>query len=164
MNKILIVLVLAALAFAGWYFLSPSEEARVKETFAKMSAALDKDGNEQNLESIGKARRAVALVEPGCKVEAFGKTFTLPTAVPDITQQVVAFRTMATHLHLSFEDISVKFTDKTTAEVSCDFFYKGDDFGWSVRDARVLDATLRKDRESGRWRFARARLSNILEK
>ena len=62
------------------------------------------------------------------------------------------------------EDISVKFTDKTTAEVSCDFFYKGDDFGWSVRDARVLDATLRKDRESGRWRFARARLSNILEK
>ena len=75
MNKILIVLVLAALAFAGWYFLSPSEESRVKETFAKMSAALDKDGNEPNLESIGKARRAVALVEPGCTVEAFGKTF-----------------------------------------------------------------------------------------
>lgn len=164
MNKILVVLVLAALALAGWFILSPSEEARVKETFANMSAALEKSGTEPNLEAIGKARRAVALVEPGCTVEAFGKTFTLSTAVPDITQQVVAFRTMATHLHLSFEDISVKFTDKTTAEVSCDFFYKGDDFGWSVRDARILDATLRKDRESGRWRFARARLSNILEK
>ena len=164
MNKILIVLVLAALAFAGWYFLSPSEEARVKETFAKMSAALDKDGNEPNLESIGKARRAVALVEPGCTCEAFGKTYTLSKNVPDITQQVVAFRAMASHLHLSFEEIAVKFTDATTAEATCDFFYKGDDFGWSVRDARVLDATLRKDPDSGRWRFARVRLSNILEK
>lgn len=164
MNRILVIAALVAAVFAGWYFLLPSEEARVKETFAKASATLEKNGSEPNLEAIGKARRVVALVEPGCSVEAFGKTFTLSTAVPDITQQVVAFRMMAENIHVAFEDISVKFTDKMTAEASCDFFYNGSDFGWSVRDARVLDATLRKDPESGRWRFARARLSNILEK
>ena len=136
----------------------------MKETFAKASAAIDKNGTEPNLEAIGKARRAVALVEPGCTFEAFGRTFTLSKSVPDITQQVVAFRVMAANLHVAFEDIAVKFTDKTTAEASCDFFYRGDDFGWSVRDARALDATLRKDPESGRWRFARVRLSNIIEK
>ena len=163
-NKILLILALAAVVFAGWYFFFPSDEARVKETFAKMSAALDKDGTETNFDAIGKARRAVALVEPGCTFEAFDKKFALSKSVPDITQQVVAFRVMAANLHVAFEDVAVKFTDKSTAEVACDFFYKGDDFGWSVRDARALDATLRKDPESGRWRFARVRLSSIIEK
>ena len=164
MKRIIVIVALAAAAFVGWHFLLPSEEVRVKETFAKASAAIDKNGTEPNLEAIGKARRAVALVEPGCTFEAFGRTFTLSKSVPDITQQVVAFRVMAANLHVAFEDISVKFTDKATAEASCDFFYRGDDFGWSVRDARALDATLRKDPESGRWRFARVRLSNIIEK
>ena len=164
MNRISVIAALVATVFAGWYFFVPSDEARVKETFAKVSAALDKNGTEPNLEALGKARRAVALVEPGCTFEAFGRTFTLSKSVPDITQQVVAFRVMAANLHVAFEDIAIKFTDKATAEASCDFFYKGDDFGWSVRDARALDATLRKDPESGRWRFARVRLSNIIEK
>jgi len=163
-KKILVVIVLAAAAFAIWHLLSPSEEARVRETFKQMSAALDKNGSEPNLEAVGKARRAVVLVEPGCTFEAFGKTFTLSKVVPDITQQVVAFRVMAANIHVSFEDIAVKFTDDSTAEVACDFFYTGDDFGWSVRDARALDATMRKDSESGRWRFARVRLSSIIEK
>ena len=163
-NKILVILALAAVVFAGWYFFLPSDEARVKETFTKMAAALDKSGNEPGLEAIGKARRAVALVEPGCTCEAFGKTFTLSKNVPDITQHVVAFRNMAANMHFAFEDISVKFTGDDTAEVTCDFFYKGDDFDLSVRDARALDATMRKDPESGRWRFAHVRLSNIIEK
>jgi len=163
-NKILVILALAAVVFAGWYLFVPSDEARVKETFKNMAAALDKSGNEPNFDAIGKARRAVALVEPGCTCEAFGKTFTLSKSAPDITQRVIAFRTMAANMHFAFEDISVKFTGGDTAEVTCDFFYKGDDFDLTVRDARALDATMRKDPESGRWRFARVRLTNIIEK
>ena len=163
-NKILVILVLVAAAFAGWYFFWPSDEPPVKKTFSEMAAALDKSGSEPNLEAVGKARRAVALVEPGCTFEAFGRQFTLSNVAPDVTQQVVAFRVAAANMHFAFEDIAVKFTDKTTAEVTCDFFYTGDDFGFAVRDARALDATLRKDPESGRWRFARVRLSNIIEK
>ena len=163
-NKILVILALAAVVFAGWYFFFPSDEARVKETFKNMAAALDKSGNEPSLEAIGKARRAVALVEPGCTCEAFGKTFTLSKNVPDNTQHVVAFREDPGGLRDVGTDISVKFTGGDTAEVTCDFFYKGDDFDLSVRDARALDATLRKDPESGRWRFARVRLTDIIEK
>ena len=163
-NKTLVILALAAAVLIGWYILSSSEEARVKETFKNMAAALDKSANEPTLEAIGKARRAVALVEPGGTCEVLGKTYVLSKNVPDITQRVVALRTMTANMHFAFEDISVKFTDKTTAEVTCDFFYTGDDFGFAVRDARALDATLRKDPESGRWRFARARLSDIIEK
>ena len=164
MNKFLVILLLAAAVFAGWYFFSSSDEARVKETFKAMAAALDKSGTEPSLEALGKARRAVALIEPGCTCEAFGRKITLSKSASDITQHVVAFRNMAADMHFAFEDISVTFTGDGTAEATCDFFYKGDDFDFSVRDARAMDATLRKDPESGRWRFARVRLSDIIEK
>ena len=36
MNKLLVVLALAAAVAAGWYFFFPSDEARVRETFKKM--------------------------------------------------------------------------------------------------------------------------------
>ena len=163
-NKTRVILALAAAVLIGWYILSPSEETRVKETFKNMSAALNKSANEPTLEAIGKARRAVALVEPGCTCEVLGETYALSKNVPDITQRVVAFRNLAAQMHFAFEDISVKITGGDTAEVTCDFFYKGDDFGFAVRDARAMDATLRKDPESGHWRFARVRLSNIIEK
>ena len=163
-NKIIVVLVLAAAVVAGLYILWPSDEARVRGTFKEIAAALDKSGNESTVDAIGKARRAVALVEPGSTFEAFDKSFTLSSSAPDITQSVVAFRNMAANMHFEFEDISVKLSGDDRAEVTCDFLYTGDDFGLSVRDARALDATLRKDPKSGRWRFARVRLSNIIEK
>ena len=62
MNKLLVVLALAAAVAAGWYFFFPSDEARVRETFKKMEAALEKDGAETNFKAIEKARHAVALV------------------------------------------------------------------------------------------------------
>jgi len=161
------ILALVAVAAIG-YFFWPSDEAHVREAFREVAAALEKDGSENNLEAVRKAKRAVAHVEPGCTFELVhgegSQTFMLSKVAADITQQVVAYRMNVSHIHVSFEDLSVTFPDKTTAEVTCDFFYKGDDFGWSVRDARALEATLRKDPESGRWRFARVRVSNIIEK
>ena len=168
MNKLLVILVLVAAVAVGWYFLSSSEESRVRETFAKMEAALEKSGAESNFKAIEKARHAVALVEPGCTFELVDdegtKKFALSTVVSDITQKLVALRMKAGAMKVSFEDLKVTLTDKTTAEAACDFFYKGDDFGLAVRDARALEATLRKDPESGRWRFAHVRVSNIIEK
>ena len=96
MNKILVILALVAAVVAGWYFLSPSEESRVRETFKKMESALEKSGSESNFKAIEKARHAVALVEPGCTFELVDdggtKKFALSTVVSDITQKVVAFR------------------------------------------------------------------------
>ena len=169
MNKaVLIVLALAAAVACGWYFLWPSEEARVRKSFKEVAAALEKDGSEANMDSVRKARHAAAFVEPGCTFElAIGEDtqkFTLSKVAADITQQVVVYRMNVSRIHMSFEDLKVALTDKNTAEAACDFFYEGEGFGWGGRDARTLEATLRKDPESGRWRFARVRLSNIIEK
>ena len=169
MNKVvLVVLALAAAVAGAWYWLLPSEEARVRKTFTEVAAALEKNGVEENLETIRKAKRAVALVEPGCTFElAVGeesRRFTLSTVAADITQQVVAYRMNVSRVHMSFEDLKVTLTGTDTAEAACDFFYEGDGFGWGGRDARTLEATLRKDPESGRWRFARVRVANIIEK
>ena len=86
-----------------------------------------------------------------------------PDGLVDVAFEVDTSALAGTSL-VAFEELKVKFSDRTTAEVSCDFFYKGDDFGWAVRDARALESTLRKDSESGRWRFARVRVLNIVEK
>ncbi|MBR4653583.1 MAG: hypothetical protein IKO72_09500 [Kiritimatiellae bacterium] len=164
MNRLLLILILFSAVLAGWWFLSSSEESRVKETFKALSAAIEKNGVEPPLKGIGKARSIARLVEPGCTVEAFGRTVAFARDVREMQHQITAFRTMSAHLHVSFEDLSVNISGSATAEVICDFFYSGDDFGWSVRDARQLEATLHKDPDSGRWKFARARLTNIIEK
>ncbi len=168
LKVVLVVLALMVSVAWVWFFLWPSDEARVKETFSEVAAALEKDGSEANMDSIQKAKRAVAFVEPGCTFElAVGEEstrFTLSKVAADITQQVVAYRMNVSRVHMSFEDLKVTLTDSNTAEAVCDFFYEGDGFGWGGRDARTLEATLRKDPESGRWRFARVRLSNIIEK
>ncbi len=163
-NKIFVILVLVAAVAAGLYILWPSEESRVRDTFKEIAAALDKSGSESTPDAIGKVRRAVALVEPGSTFEASGQSITLPNNPDEITPKVIAFRNMATKMHFAFEDLSIKFMGDDRAEVTCDFFYTGDNFGLSVRDAHALVATLHKDPESGRWRFAYVRLSNIIEK
>ena len=169
MNKVFIVVwTVLAVAVIGWYFFWPSDEARVRDTFREVAAALEKNGSEDNMEAVRKAKRATAFVEPGCTFELVdgenSKSFMLSSAEADITQGIVAFRMKAGNLKVEFKDMKVKFSNETTAEVTCDFVYKGDDFGWAVRDARALDATLRKDPQSGRWRFAGVSLSNIIEK
>lgn len=164
MNKIIVILVLVAAVVAGLYILWPSDEARVRSALKEIAAALDKSGNESTTEAIGKAQRAAALVEPGSTFEAFGNSITLSTDKSDITQRIVTFRNMAANMHFDFEDISVRLSGDDRAVVTCDFFYTGDNFGWSMRDARALEASLRKDPQSGRWRFAHVRLSNIIEK
>lgn len=166
-KKIVTILALVVVAAIGYVFW-PSDEARVKETFKKVEAALEKSGPETHVKALEKARSAVELVEPGCTFElALGRgshVYTLPKVAADITQQAVAYRMSVSNIHVSFKDLNVTFPDKATAEVTCDFFYKGDDIGWSVHDARALEATLRKDPESGRWRFARVRLADIIGK
>ena len=51
MNKTFaVILALVAVVAIGWYFFWPSDEARVRETFREVSAALEKHGSEDNLE------------------------------------------------------------------------------------------------------------------
>ena len=166
MKKCLLLVVLL-LAVAGWLLLEKSDERRVRKTFAIAESALCKEGSELPFKTLGAARTLADLIEPGCRLEIPERKFSVKLEGDDLTQQLAAFRRQSTEFAVSFEDLNVVFLDKTTAQVSCDFFFRGDSeaIGLIVgRDARALDATLHWDQENGKWRFAHVRLQPILEK
>ncbi len=164
MKKILIVIAVLVVAAGAWFLFAPSEESRVRKAFSEVAAAIEKSGAESAFDALAKARSLAALAEPKCEFEMAGRKFVLSQERSDVTSRIVAVRNMASRIHVAFEDISVSFTNDDTAETVCDFFYQGDDFGLSVRDACSLEATLRKDPESGKWRFSRIHVVNIIEK
>lgn len=166
MKKYLILIALAA-AVAGWFLLEMSDERRVRKTFAVVESALCKEGSESPFKTLGAARTLAELVEPGFRLEIPEQKFSVKFEGSDLTQQIAAFRRQSTTFAVSFEDLNVVFTDKMTAQVSCDFFFHGDSNAIGLiagRDARALDATLHWDEESGKWRFAHVRLQPILVK
>lgn len=164
MKKIIAVLVLAAVAAGAWYAFTPSRESLVKKAFAQAAASLEKAGTETSFEALAKARKLSALAEPQCVFEIDGKKFQLSQERSDVTSRIVSVRNMAMRIHVVFENISVSFPASDTAEAVCGFFYDGDNFGLSVRDANYIEATLRRDGDSGKWRFSHVRATTIVEK
>ncbi|MDO5317359.1 MAG: hypothetical protein Q4G65_01920 [bacterium] len=162
-----LILIGLVLAVAGWFLLGMSDERRVRKTFATAESALCKEGNESPFKMLGAARTLAELVEPGCRLEIPERKFSVKLDGGDLAQQIAGFRRQSTAFTVSFEDLNVVFPDKTTAQVSCDFFFRGDSDALGLiagRDARALDATLHWDEESAKWRFSHIRLQPILEK
>lgn len=162
-----LLLVVVLLAVAGWFLLEMSDERRVRKTFAIAESALCKEGSELPFKTLGAARALADLIEPGCRLEIPEQKFSVKLEGNDLTQQLAMFRRQSTAFAVSFEDLNVVFPDKTTAQVSCDFFFRGDSSAIGLiagRDARALDATLHWDEKGGTWRFAHVRLLPILVK
>lgn len=164
MKKIALVLVL--LSVICWFMLGRSEASRVKKTFDKAAEALEKEGVESPYASMAKVRTLVALVGAECRLEVPERNYVSSVAGQDLAREIALFRTQSTRIKVAFEDLSVQIVDDATAQATCDFFYGGDaaPLGFSGRDARALEATLKKDSDSGNWRFVRVRLLPILAK
>jgi len=157
--------VLLALAAAAWYLLGGGEERRVRRAFDRAEQAMLKEGPEVAFAGLAKGRALAALVaDGGCRLEIPERQVALTLSGADLPRQFAAFRMQSAAIRVAFEDLAVTFPDPGTAEVSCDFFYSGDSdmLGFLGRDARALDATLRKDAASGDWKFARVALSPIV--
>ena len=158
MKRILLFLAVLAVAVGGWFLLRPSREAVVRKTFAKAAAALEKAGTEKAFDSLAKARALASIADPQCVFEFKGRKFQLSHERTDVTERIAALRNMAAYVHVEFGDVSVSFPASDTAEATCKFSYAGDDLGLSLRNARYVETTLRKDNDSGRWRFSHVRL------
>lgn len=158
MKRVVAILAMVAVAAGGWYLLRPSREAVVKKAFAKAAAALEKGGVEKAFDALAKARALAQLADPQCVFEFRGRKFLLSHGRADVTDRIAALRNMSAFIHVEFGEVSVSFPTSDTAEAACGFSYAGEDFGLSVRDARAVEATLRRDRDSGKWRFSSVRL------
>ena len=158
MKRILLFLAVLAVAVGGWFLLKPSKEEAVKNTFAMAVAALEKDGTEKAFDALAKARALASIADPQCVFEFRGRKFQLSHERTDVTERIAALRNMSAHIHVELGEVSVSFPAPDTAEATCKFSYAGESFGLSLHDARDVEATLRKDDDSGKWRFSHVKL------
>ena len=164
-RSILSLLAISVLALAAWRLLAPSEERRIRKTFARASELLDKTGTEPVFAAAAKARDLAALVAPGARLDIPERNLAFALDANGLARQIALARSQAQFIHVTFEDLSIVFADDGTALVSADAFFKGtsDLMGFSGSDARELSATLKRDTD-GIWRFAAISLRPIVEK
>ncbi len=161
----LLLLAAAILAFAAWRLLAPSEERRVRKVFDRVSELLDKSGTEPVFAAAAKARDLAALVEPDARLDIPERNLAFNLKGDGLARQIALVRAQTQFIHVTFEDLSVVFSDEDTALVSADVFFRGssDMMGFSGSDARALAATLKRG-DGGDWRFAAIALNSIVEK
>ena len=160
------LLVLAALvALAAWWLLSPSEERRVRRVFNRASELIAKDSGEPIFVAAAKARGLAELVAPNAQLDIPERDLSLSLGGGDVARQIAFARSQPQFIRVSFEDISVAFSDDDTALVTADVLFKGTSelYGFSGRDTRELEATMRRG-ASGDWLFASIRLKPVIEK
>lgn len=158
------ILLLAAAALLAWWFLAPSEERRVKAVFDRASSLFEKRRAEHVLTAASKARDIAELVSPGARFQVPERHLDFRFDRQALARQIVAMRAQSSQIEVTFEDVAVDFSDPGTAHVTADVLFKGasDIPGFSGRDTRELEATLRK--ESGEWRFASVCLRQLIGK
>ena len=165
-KKLLVLVALAAVA-AAWHLLGDAEARRVRRIFGRAEQALRKEGPEVPFAGLAKGRILAGLVaDGGCRLEIPERSFAQALGGEDLPRQFAAFRMQSQTIRVAFEDLAVTFPGDGTAKASCDFFFSGDSdlLGFLGRDARALDATLRKDPASGDWKFVHVVLSPIVRR
>ncbi len=166
MKKLLGIAIAAVAVVALVIWLRPSESKRVRKVFATVSKEIRKDGPEGLVVSTAKAHALAELVTTGARFKIDEEVLHGVTGGRQIVQQIMLVRGQADKIEVGFADIAVMFDDERTASVTADVFVRGlsDALGISGRDARQLEAVLKKDKDDGKWRFKRVSLLPVVAK
>ena len=110
-------------------------------------------------------RKTEKGIAPSAQLEIPERDVNFTVGGGDVARQIALARSQPQFIRVSFEDISVTFSDDDTALVTADVLFKGTSelYGFSGRDTRELDATMRRS-TSGDWLFASIRLKPVIEK
>ena len=163
----LIGLALAAVAVVALVLLlRPSESKRIRKVFATASSELRKEGQEGLVVATAKAHALSELVASGARFEVDGHTLRGLASGRQLVQQIMLARAQADRIEVGFTDIAIAFDDDRTASVTADVYVRGlsSELGLSGRDARELEAVLKKDKDDGKWRFASVHLLPVVAK
>lgn len=162
---LLILAILVAGTFFG-YRRFISEEGRVRQTLSVVEKCFHKEKPESESEAKARVHELAERLEPGCRIEIpEGKSVTVLDE-KTLEPMLAVFRQYCRNTFISFEDVDIRLTDATTAQVTGDLFYQGHigAFGFDGRDARAFTATLKRDGRTGVWRLAAIRFDPIIRK
>ena len=164
-NKFLLGGAAVLIAAALWIVFAPNEERRVRKTFDRVSALMAKDGAEDEhvLTSAGKANGMGELVATSLKLEApeLGMRETFDSDA--VAQTVALMRSHVHHVAVTFSDLTIEFPKDATAEVLGNVKVDADErnFGFKDSEARTFEATLKKDDDTGTWKFSRVKVHRV---
>lgn len=153
-------------AAATYYWMRPTEEARVKAAFARAAAVISKESGESLIVTATRTKDIADLVADPFRIAAPERSVDETITPSETARQVTAVRATCSSLSLRFEDVRVDSIDGDVAHATADMLVSGTgmDAFLSGRDAREVDAQLKKSPEDGKWRFSSVSIDAIVER
>ena len=153
-------------AAATYYWMRPTEEARVKAAFARAAAVISKAADESLIVTATRTKDIADLVDGSFKISVQEQQVDATLTPSETARQVTAMRATCSSLSVKFEDVRVDSIDGDIAHATADLLVSGTgiDAFMSGRDTREVDAKLKKSPEDGKWRFSSVSIDAIVER
>lgn len=165
-NAVAIAVAAVVAAAAAYYWMRPTEEARVKAAFARAAETISKEEGESIIMAATRATSIADLVAEKFQVVVQEQHVDETITPSETARQVTAVRATCSSLSVRFEDIRVDSIDGDVAHATADLLVSGTgmDAFMSGRDTREVDAKLVKSPEDGKWRFSFVSIDAIVER
>lgn len=139
-----------------------SERGRVRAAFRAAAENLEKTGPEHILAAGLKAKALAELVDGSIRLSLpeYGQVGEL--SAEDVQSQAAYARNQMGVLHVEFQQIEVSFPKRGEAVATADALVTGDLDGFRGREVRALRALLRKNPDTGKWRFRDVQVEPVL--
>lgn len=146
-------------------FFHESREDRVLKTLYELSENIEKHSEENPLISAKKARNIAQAFADNCIIDIPFESFSRTVSSRDISDYALLRRSRFKTLSLNFQEITVSFPDKTTAQAGLTAILNGTQTGGKRPDLIYdLVFTLEKaEAEESGWQISRIEVMQILE-
>ena len=139
-----------------------SERSRVRAAFRVAAENLEKAGPENLIAAGLKAKALGELVDGSLHLRLPELGHDADFDAADIQRQVALARNQMANLHVEFRDIRIEFPARGEATATADALVRGDLDGLRGREVRAVTAQLRKNPDTGKWRFRDVRVEPVL--
>jgi len=164
-RKSIILLGVGALLAIGLVIaLIPNEERRVRKTFERVAELIDKEPDEPMLATAAKARGLGDLTTQSFHLEAREIGMNQKFDPDTVAQCAAMMRAHERHIAVTFSDLSVDFPAEKdhVAQVLGNVKIDADhNLGFKGKEARTFEATLKKDAETGTWKFSQVKVHRV---
>ena len=163
MKYILAVLLAIIAGIAAYYFLFQSEEAKIKKRFSLLSEYVEKQGNENKLVTMAKAKKIGSLFTENA-------TFSFPerSVEKTLTRDEIVIHAASVigqyiEMSLKFNDMDIEVHKNDSATVRTDATVKGKiSTGEYVKDDHEISCLLIKTEDE--WLFSEIQIVEVFNK
>lgn len=163
MKRILIGLLLLAIAIVVAVRVLPSEEKRVRKQLTLLSKAVAKAPEESPITSAARLQKLRTLFAENCRLETHISWFSGEFTGEELASLIARTRLLFSTLSLRIYDLNVEFPGDDSATVRLTTRVKGRmTDGEFVDESHELECLLEKT--DGKWLFREAKVVEVLER